>query len=61
MTVFSLWLLFQNQELVTEGEVSRVGGSESDQVPRLQDKVAELQAEVRTGGQPFVLAGPRGS
>ena len=36
----------QNQELVTEGEVSRVGGSESDQVPRLQDKVAELQAEV---------------
>ncbi|XP_050712480.1 ecotropic viral integration site 5 ortholog-like isoform X5 [Eriocheir sinensis] len=39
-------LEFKNQELVTEGEVSRVGGSESDQVPRLQDKVAELQAEI---------------
>lgn len=39
-------LEFKNQELVTEGEVSRVGGSDSDQVPRLQDKVAELQAEI---------------
>lgn len=31
-----------------------MGGSESDQVPRLQDKVAELQAEVRTAGQLFL-------
>lgn len=37
----------QNQELVTEGEVSRVGASDGEQVTRLQDKVAELQAEVR--------------
>lgn len=53
--------VFQNQELVTEGEVSRVGGSESDQVPRLQDKVAELQAEVRKGGRARVPAGLGGS
>ncbi|XP_069171325.1 ecotropic viral integration site 5 ortholog isoform X6 [Procambarus clarkii] len=39
-------LEYKNQELVTEGEVSRVGGSDSDQVPRLQDKVAELQSEI---------------
>ncbi|XP_066944610.1 ecotropic viral integration site 5 ortholog isoform X6 [Macrobrachium rosenbergii] len=38
-------LEFKNQELVTEGEVSRVGGSDSDQVPRLQDKIAELKSE----------------
>ena len=35
----------QNQELVTEGEVCRVS-RESDQVPPLQDKLADLQAEV---------------
>ncbi|XP_047480983.1 ecotropic viral integration site 5 ortholog-like isoform X3 [Penaeus chinensis] len=39
-------LEYKNQELVTEGEVSRVSGSESDQVPRLQDKVAELKSEI---------------
>ncbi|KAK4304856.1 hypothetical protein Pmani_023213 [Petrolisthes manimaculis] len=39
-------LEFKNQELVTEGEVSRVGASDGEQVPRLQDKVAELQAEI---------------
>lgn len=39
-------LEYKNQELVTEGEVSRVGGSESDQVPRLQDKVADLKSEI---------------
>lgn len=38
-------LEYKNQELVTEGEVSRVGNDE-DQVPRLQDKVAELKSEV---------------
>ncbi|XP_076048504.1 ecotropic viral integration site 5 isoform X3 [Oratosquilla oratoria] len=38
-------LEYKNQELVTEGEVSRVG-SDSDQVPHLQDRVAELQSEI---------------
>ncbi|KAB7506775.1 Ecotropic viral integration site 5 [Armadillidium nasatum] len=38
-------LEYKNQELVTEGEVSKVGNDE-DQVPKLQDKVAELKAEM---------------
>jgi len=37
-------LEYKNQELVTTGDLSRVGNDE-DQVPRLQDKVAELKSE----------------
>lgn len=39
-------LLFQSQEIATEGELRIHSVDDSDKVRELQDKVADLQAEV---------------
>lgn len=39
--------LFQNEEIATEGELRSHSVDDSERVRDLQDKVADLQAEVR--------------
>lgn len=39
--------MFQNEEMVTEGELRNNSLDDSDKVKELQDKVADLKAEVR--------------
>jgi len=39
--------VFQNEEMVTEGEIRSHSLEAGDQVRALQDSVAELKAEVR--------------
>lgn len=38
--------MFQNEEMVTEGELRNNSLDDSDKVKELQDKVADLKAEV---------------
>lgn len=38
--------IFQNEEMVTEGELRNNSLDDSDKVKELQDKVADLKAEV---------------
>lgn len=45
--VYHLIVWFQSQEIATEGELRIQSVDDSDRVRELQDKVADLQAEVR--------------